>query len=158
MKNLILTYEKVDIKNGMYDFFEIDNFTEKKKIPNVILNQIDYYEFIEIPDNQKIEYVAYDLYGDTKYWDIILLLNGLQDPLELPNSHSYVVDRATENTIGYMNYYKITDEEVYQKVYNNYYQEELEKNEKYRMIKVVKPHKIISFEKAIRRAGVVMYG
>ncbi len=157
MKNLILTYEQVEISNDK-DVFIIDNFTEKKIIPNEILNQVEFYEFIEIPDNQKIEYISYDLYGDSKYWDVILILNELQDPLELPKSHSFVVDEAKRRADEYMRYYKIKDSDIYNKVYNSYYQEELDKNEKYRMVKVVKQSEIISFEKSIRRAGVVRYG
>ena len=51
------------------------------KINDIIKNNINVYELYRVSENEKVEDVAYKMYGDVNYHWVILMTNDITDPL-----------------------------------------------------------------------------
>ena len=146
MINTLLNYKVVEVED-----FTIENFTERKFISSTLRSKLDYYTYIEVEDNKKIEYISFDLYGTSQYWDVILVLNNMTDPLDLPKNINFIIEKAKKITDSYVAYYKISDNSTYEERYQYEYNLLEKDNEKNRMIMVVKPEQLVSFLRDFRK-------
>lgn len=149
MKNYILDFKEVEVEH-----FVFHNFTEPRFVPSALAAKTEYYTYVEVDDNKKIEYISYDLYGTSEYWDIVLSLNNMRDPLALPKSLDFIINKVKRNIDEYIKYYKITDPNVREERYTIELEEQQKLNEKFRMVKVVKPEKLVDFLRDLRKTKI----
>lgn len=149
MKNYILEFDAVEVEN-----FIINNFTEPRFLPATLAAKTEYYTYVEVEDNKKIEYISYDLYGTSEYWDIVLALNNMRDPLSLPKSLDFIINKVKKQIEDYMKYYKIQDPQIGLDKYDEEIEKEQKLNEQFRMVKVVKPEKLVDFLRDLRKTKI----
>jgi hypothetical protein len=96
-----------------------------------------YYK--QIPDDSRLELLAYIEYGDSKYWDILFYINNMVNIFDLPTNGDNIISRAHD---------KLTKREAKFGVINNallrnsiqdeYLTESFNNNEKYRTFRFIK--------------------
>jgi len=153
LKNTIYNFPKEVIGSynvTMYSRNTIQKIKDFKEVSDI--NYIDYYTLAE---NETLEYVAYKIYENENYWDLILAING-EDPLfDMYLSFEAITDLAIT---------KVTSFET--KVYNRpldsitkdyllalWNKETLDLNDTRRVIKVIKPHRLQDFMRILKEAG-----
>jgi len=146
LKNSVIDYENRIVDNySVEDYFTFDT---KKVLDYVKTCTEDYFEWYQLENNDAIERVAHDLYGNADYWDILLLING-RDPLfgfvydfDIVNLTSIQMVEKYDNdvytTASLTDMHKQYMQQTYEKKLND-------QNESNRLIKIVKPSRINEF-------------
>ena len=96
MNNIVLNYEKDELINydGSGDYFIVRDFTQEHyTVPDIYYSD-KYYDNIFIEDDERLDLLAYKYYGQTKFWDLIMVYNKMASPLLLPKNYNFVVDRG----------------------------------------------------------------
>lgn len=122
------------------------------------INLIKIYEFIDRLDpnwitnsrvgvNDKLERIAYQLYGNASYWDIIMILNKKKPFTCLPYDDDTIKEMAINKVARYktLNYGSNLPNEDYDRLYNKYFDELESDNNSRFVIKVIKPIYIQNF-------------
>jgi hypothetical protein len=144
MKNTILNYELEEL-----DEFIVSNYFSKNiDIYNLLNSLGEYLDIYQIQNSDKLERIAYELYGNTDFWDILLLLNDRNPLFEMPYEYDLLEDYALNRA----NYYKLvlyanapliqtrTDA-----LMSEILSETVASNEEYRIIYIIKPEKMNNF-------------
>ena len=140
MKNRYLNFETIDSGIGI-----VENITTLGILPDIPLKYFteDYYRLKKIEDDRLLESLSWDIYDNTNYWDILMVLNNMSSMSELPVNYDIVLLRAERELEGWilqgeLMYSFLTDAQILEK-YNQILESEIEKNEKYRSIKYISP-------------------
>ena len=151
MKNTLLDYE----------YEELDEFI----VPNYFSRDINIYDIYSllkkyvvvyrITDNDNIERIAYDLYGTTDYWDILVMLNQRNPLFDMPYNYDKIEESTKSYTNTYLNVICSIDNlhviaGVGKKLYDEYLEEGLAENESFRYMYVVEPTKMADFLKVLQ--------
>lgn len=107
MINTILKFEKDEIVNydGSGDSFIFRSFTDRHyEFPSEYYKE-KYYDNILVEDDERIELLAYKYYGQTKFWDLIMIYNKMDSPMLLPKNYDFVYDRGEIRYNEWFNYY-----------------------------------------------------
>ena len=146
MKNTILKYpERTGIINGkeyvVPDYFQKD-INVKDFLGTIGTNQLFINKILQ--NNDKLERVAYENYQNQDYWDVILLINGMDPLFSMPIDDEYVlleqnktIDKIFEN----MNISQQRQDELREE----FIEEFLEKASSKRYIKMIPTQKISEF-------------
>lgn len=96
MKNTILKFEeRTGTINGR-TYYVPDYFSKKTNL-NELLNSFNSSEFLfskQIQENDRLERIQFDLYGNQDYWDIIAIINNISTILDMPIGEDIVKDEA----------------------------------------------------------------
>lgn len=139
MKNKYLIFDDIILK----DDNTVKNTTTLNLLPSIPDKYFsnDYILEYKVADDRLLESIAFELYENTNYWDILLILNGMRSMNELPVNHDIVISRADRKLLewkkkGALLPGNLTDE-VIQNKYENILLLEEELNEKFRYIKYI---------------------
>ena len=85
-----------------YDFKSLD-YSDLKSFVN---SNPEAFTTVNVDANHSIESVAKTLYGDSNYWDLILLLNNREMIEDMPKSTDILADEVKSKTLNYFQDYK----------------------------------------------------
>ena len=85
-------------------------------------------EYIKLQFNDLIENIAYKLYNDPKYYDILMLLNQRDMLFDMVYTFDTIKDIVEEETNNYFNEYQGKTSAEFLESYKKYKLEEYEKN------------------------------
>lgn len=142
-------YTFTTITDGVLD---LDNFTQNLELPEEAQDD-RFYITVNLKDNTKIEYLSYFYYNTVDYWDLLLLINGMTDIMQLPRDIGYVIEKRDEMLAEHLSYFKIEDNEE-NADYIAAKSTELEaaideENEAFRNFKIIRSELITDFLKII---------
>ena len=105
------------------DYFslELDNIRNLYHNPSLL-------EYIKLQFNDLIENIAYKLYNDPKYYDILMLLNQRDMLFDMVYTFDTIKDIVEEETNNYFNEYQGKTSAEFLESYKKYKLEEYEKN------------------------------
>ncbi|MHB8098003.1 MAG: hypothetical protein ACYDD5_00225 [Sulfuricurvum sp.] len=164
MENSYLLFETIAF-NGQ----PVRNVTKFCLLPDVPAKYFGENYILEYAceDDRLLEAISFDLYKDTSYWDIIMLLNGMTNMSELPVNGDVIFKRAEASLDKWIKqgvliiskdlmpqYYSIKqdlsqgnpimlylseddDNEIVARKYIELLEQEYNKNEKYRTLKYI---------------------
>jgi len=140
MNNTYLNFEKINTDIG-----RMENITTLNILPDIPEKFFtkDYILLKKIEDDVLLEAISFELYKNTNYWDILMVLNGMRSMNELPVNYDIVLLKVERELKGWLEqanliYSFLSDEQVNIK-YEEILKEEIEKNEKYRNFKYISP-------------------
>lgn len=149
------------IASDNVNFSVVTDITRRVAVSNSIKENFSLYDEYDIQEGDTPEILAYNLYNNTNYHWIILLLNDIIDPrFEWPLTQSqlvrYAIDKyGSEEAIYEIHHYEASttdttvvdsdDENFPDKVSVSNMDYEISKNEEKRRIKILKPNYISSF-------------
>ena len=157
MKNTMISYNTETIKTKentieVVDYFSKDVYiADLKDDPEIK----DLLRVIRIQDDDTFEKISYRLYNSSNYWDIILLLNN-RDPLFSISYNFDVLENSAEQRLK-----KITKDykkkplskEYVSLMKEGYLEEEIQDNEKMRILSVPRPEQINSLIMILKKRG-----
>ncbi len=122
------------------DTFKIQDFTNLYfKIDPKYYSDNKYFEYYQVSDDETIDSISYKKYDTVKRWDLVLFLNRIGSPLELPKSYNTVIAKGE---MMYSRWYEIhgfNKPEWFNDVKRKYFITLANtENEKYRVIKLVR--------------------
>ncbi len=148
MRNSILNYDTETVELEEVEVQVSDYFSKDVQIFNIFDTLGDYLDTYQIQNNDKLERIALELYGNSNYWDILLMLNDRNPLFEIPYEYDLVEDFAEDST----NYYKnvlyshpplnVTRSEI---IKAQILEETEINNESYRLIYIIKTEKMNDF-------------
>jgi hypothetical protein len=141
MRNKYLQFDNIELENFGK---QVKNFTLIGTLPNIPEKFFTESYVVEkkIDDNMRLEYLSFEIWGDTSYWDILMALNGMTSMHDLPVDYDTILERTEERLLEWRtktehlrkNNYNILEVESKREEILN---EEIENNEKYRNIKYI---------------------
>lgn len=150
LKNSIVDFTNRQIEQYIIeDYFTFDT----RKVSEFIAScdadkRREYFDWYQVQDDDKLERIAYELYKNEDYWDILLVINA-RDPLyDMPFNFNTLAEFGEQKAIRYAekinNQYDLPQEHIdyMQAVYQNEYEEQ---NEALRPLRIVKPEKLQEF-------------
>lgn len=138
MKNKYLKFDEIDSGIGI-----VRNTTVLNLLPDIPAKFFtdDYILLKKIEDDKLIEALSYELYNNTDYWDILLVLNGMTNMNQMPVNYDtilvrvgYKIEKWADR--GKLMYSQLTDLQIKTK-YDEMLLEEINLNETYRNIKYI---------------------
>ena len=138
MKNTYLDFESI-----VFDNKDIKNMTCLGLLPDIPdkFHGTDYIIKRKVHDDELIEQIAYNIYENTDYWDILLALNGMTSMNQLPVNNDIVIIRADKKLQAWKDkgslLNSIMTPEILLEKYNEFLILEEELNEKYRYINYI---------------------
>lgn len=150
--NIIIPYLK-DLSNYTFrNYFSLDC----EKIKNLkIFHNKDYIKWVKIPETSTLDYVSYSLYGTADYWDLLMIINGINPIEDLPKNQDAlekIVDKKIEKYF-YKDYFGPKTTKLIEEKREMFLEQENIKNEASRIIKVVRPEKIQAIINEIQLEG-----
>jgi len=144
MKNTVLKYDKISSLSFIsedYTSKKMDKIRELKE-----LSDADWVEYIELFDNQTIEQISFILYGSANYWDLLIVINGI-DPLFDMSYDFDILEKIAENKVQkYLdNYAGAYKSDTYDRLKSLTLNKEIVQNEINRQLKIIKPEKLYDF-------------
>jgi hypothetical protein len=165
----------------MFNGVPVRNITEINILPDIPekFYSNNYTLVYEVRDNQLIENIAFELYENTDYWDLLMKFNGIRNVAELPVNYDTILLRVRKSlsiwidagklmvsrnlseqyteVINILNEgVKITLEkaeddpdEIVKRKYLELLEEELQKNEKFRKINYLSVSDMAELESAL---------
>jgi len=140
MKNSYLNFETIDSGIGI-----VENTTTLGLLPIIPEKYFteDYYILKKIEDDRLLEAISYEIYENTNYWDLLMVLNGMTRMNQLPVNYDVILLKAEQELSGWLDranlmYTYLTDEQKEEK-YNVLLDKLVEENEKYRSIRYISP-------------------
>jgi hypothetical protein len=127
------------------DYFSFD---VKEVIRNIDSINSDYFDWYQLADDDKLERIALEIYGNADYWDILLLINGKDPLMGLPynfDTLSAFADETVElynSTVSTFSPLSESHKEYLKGIYEEKYRAENEAN---RVIRIVKPERLQEF-------------
>lgn len=99
MINSVIKFAKrVNIVNGeevvVPDYFS--KKITKKRLYELIPDLDNYLLPYTLKDNEKIEKIAFDMYGESDYWDLLVIINDLVPLLSMPYDTNVINDVMDE--------------------------------------------------------------
>ena len=141
MSLMINKYLKFD--NIEFDGQLVKNVTTLNMLPDVPDKYFEdsYILNIKLEDDRLLEAISFELYENTDYWDVLLVLNGMTCMGQLPVNFDIVMERANKRLLGWRIKGKLMDSFIDQEElsakYDEILKEEIEKNEKHRLLKYI---------------------
>lgn len=155
LKNSIYNFERETIGSYNVVDFTRNNIYKIKDLPQ--LNDLNYVEFIQMAENETYEYLAYKLYNNEDYWDLILAINGFDPLFDMYFSFEVVGDLAADKLKSY-------EDDVIKRtvidnartcLLNNWENEIKTKNDSKMMIKIIRPNRMQDFIRILKDNGLI---
>lgn len=163
MKNTILKFDsregEIDGKKyNVPDYFSKD--IDVKKFFDSMPDVGSFYIFRKIDNNDKLERITFDYYENTDYWDIILMINGMDPLVSMPMEDDVILKEADDFINYFFNEYYFRDkvsitgerEKFLEEYYTQKFMELVDKN---RYIKLVPPQKMPQLIDRLKKNGFI---
>jgi hypothetical protein len=154
LKNSVIDFTNRQIENTIVeDYFTFDL---KKILDHIASCTLDYFEWYQMDDDDKIERVALELYGNADYWDILLLINGKDALFDMPynfDTLSSFADEKAKNYVASISALKTITPEHQAQMAEIYEEKFRKQNEENRLLRVVKPSRMQEFIQSAYESG-----
>ncbi len=156
MKNTVAIFDTTDI----YSDYTVTDYTSRQLYDIYKLKEIKdpkYVNYYQLSDNETLEQVSYKLYGDAKYWDVLLYINQADPLYDMVYDFDLTSSIATKfiqeyNTNIYIDTlpFDYIDTLVQNKI------AELEDiKEMRRPLKIIRPNRLLDFMKLLRQSEII---
>ena len=159
MKKLYLfSRDVLNIKDQNTEFLFRD-YTNLVSIREILDKYKEYIQIYQVLEDERLDTISYKLYGTTDYWDMLVLLNDLKCMTDLPVNYDKVENRARQKHEDWTKIFgkQKTKEQIASK-YEEFLEQEIANNERYRNFKYIDTSMINrfhldiqNFKKAIQR-------
>jgi len=99
MKNKYLKFPNILFNNNLVKNITAKNILPD--IPEIYKSD-DYVRTIKIEDNRLIESISFEIYGSTDYWDLLFSLNDITNFSQLPVDYDHILIRARKELSKWM--------------------------------------------------------
>ena len=138
MKKLYLfSRDTLSIKDQNIEFL-IRDYTNLVSIQEILDKYKEYIQIYQVLEDERLDTISYKLYGTTDYWDMLVLLNDLKCMTDLPVNYDKVENRARQKHEDWTKIFgkQKTKEQIASK-YEEFLEQEIANNEKYRNFKYI---------------------
>ena len=138
MKKLYLfSRDVLNIKDQNTEFLFRD-YTNLVSIKEILDKYKEYIQIYQVLEDERLDTISYKLYGTTDYWDMLVLLNDLKCMTDLPVNYDKVENRARQKHEDWTKIFgkQKTKEQIASK-YEEFLEQEIANNEKYRNFKYI---------------------
>ena len=138
MKKLYLfSRDVLNIKDQNTEFLFRD-YTNLVSIKEILDKYKEYIQIYQVLEDERLDTISYKIYGTTDYWDMLVLLNDLKCMTDLPVNYDKVENRAKQKHEDWTKIFgkQKTKEQIASK-YEEFLEQEIANNEKYRNFKYV---------------------
>ena len=138
MKKLYLfSRDTLSVKDQNIEFL-IRDYTNLVSIQEILDKYKEYIQIYQVLEDERLDTISYKLYGTTDYWDMLVLLNDLKCMTDLPVNYDKVENRAREKHEDWTKIFgkQKTKEQIASK-YEEFLEQEIANNEKYRNFKYI---------------------
>lgn len=153
MKNTILNYDEILEGTSGSTTIVSQDYTSKYFRQIQMLNELkdsNYIDYFELADNQTIEQVSFILYETADYWDILVLINGMDPIFDMTYNFDIVSDIADSKLDKYYSdFSEYINQTSKDRLREDVLKTEIQKNEDNRTIKVIKPRMLSEFIKVL---------
>ena len=159
MKKLYLfSRDTLSVKDKNIEFL-IRDYTNLVSIQEILDKYKEYIQIYQVLEDERLDTISYKLYGTTDYWDMLVLLNDLKCMTDLPVNYDKVENRAKQKHEDWTKIFgkQKTKEQIASK-YEEFLEQEIANNEKYRNFKYIDSSvinrfylDIQNFKKALQR-------
>ena len=157
MVNFLMKYSKLgrEIGNSLMNISDYTELNVKKILQIPESNSTDYLDIYSLSDDETIENVSYKLYGDEKYWDLLLILNS-KDPLF---DMCYSINTLQEESFKLVKDYEVNiyrsalPQERFLELQGEIFTDLYIKNEYNRKLKIIKTGKLADYIRILRLNG-----
>ena len=159
MKKLYLfSRDTLSVKDQNIEFL-IRDYTNLVSIQEILDKYKEYIQIYQVLEDERLDTISYKLYGTTDYWDMLVLLNDLKCMTDLPVNYDKVENRARQKHEDWTKIFgkQKTKEQIASK-YEEFLEQEIANNERYRNFKYIDTSMINrfhldiqNFKKAIQR-------
>ena len=146
MKKLYLfSRDTLSVKDQNIEFL-IRDYTNLVSIQEILDKYKEYIQIYQVLEDERLDTISYKLYGTTDYWDMLVLLNDLKCMTDLPVNYDKVENRAREKHEDWTKIFgkQKTKEQIASK-YEEFLEQEIANNEKYRNFKYIDSYVINRF-------------
>lgn len=144
LKNTILNFSRAE--SGGYSVSDYLSKDITELLDYIDTFSSDYFSWYQLQNNDSIERVAQDIYGNADYWDILLLVNRKNPLVDMPYHFDAVYNNAEATVQDYSDDIYGTIPDNVQAIMLEAYTKELsEKNESFRIMRIITPSKMSSF-------------
>ena len=159
MKKLYLfSRDVLSIKDQNTEFLFRD-YTNLVSIKEILDKYKEHIQIYQVLEDERLDTISYKIYGTTDYWDMLVLLNDLKCMTDLPVNYDKVESRARQKHEEWTKIFgkQKTQDQIASK-YEEFLEQEIANNEKYRNFKYIDTSAINrfyldiqNFKKAIQR-------
>ena len=138
MKKLYLfSRDTLSVKDKNIEFL-IRDYTNLVSIQEILDKYKEYIQIYQVLEDERLDTISYKLYGTTDYWDMLVLLNDLKCMTDLPVNYDKVENRARQKHEEWTKIFgkQKTKEQIASK-YEEFLEQEIANNEKYRNFKYI---------------------
>ena len=138
MKKLYLfSRDTLSVKDQNIEFL-IRDYTNLVSIKEILDKYKEYIQIYQVLEDERLDTISYKIYGTTDYWDMLVLLNDLKCMTDLPVNYDKVENRAREKHEDWTRIFgkQKTKEQIASK-YEEFLEQEIANNEKYRNFKYI---------------------
>ena len=138
MKKLYLfSRDTLSVKDQNIEFL-IRDYTNLVSIQEILDKYKEYIQIYQVLEDERLDTISYKLYGTTDYWDMLVLLNDLKCMTDLPVNYDKVENRARQKHEEWTKIFgkQKTKEQIASK-YEEFLEQEIANNEKYRNFKYI---------------------
>ena len=138
MKKLYLfSRDTLSVKDQNIEFL-IRDYTNLVSIQEILDKYKEYIQIYQVLEDERLDTISYKLYGTTDYWDMLVLLNDLKCMTDLPVNYDKVENRARQKHEDWTKIFgkQKTKEQIANK-YEEFLEQEIANNEKYRNFKYI---------------------
>ena len=138
MKKLYLfSRDTLSVKDQNIEFL-IRDYTNLVSIQEILDKYKEYIQIYQVLEDERLDTISYKLYGTTDYWDMLVLLNDLKCMTNLPVNYDKVENRARQKHEDWTKIFgkQKTKEQIASK-YEEFLEQEIANNEKYRNFKYI---------------------
>ena len=138
MKKLYLfSRDTLSVKDQNIEIL-IRDYTNLVSIQEILDKYKEYIQIYQVLEDERLDTISYKLYGTTDYWDMLVLLNDLKCMTDLPVNYDKVENRARQKHEDWTKIFEKqkTKEQIASK-YEEFLEQEIANNEKYRNFKYI---------------------
>lgn len=153
LRNSIINY--TNRENSTYNFEDYFSIDFNKVADYVNSCPKDWFDWYQLQDNSKLEKVALDIYGDSDYWDILLVINKKLALFDMPYDYDTLMKMVDYKVAEYIKeiYKKNIPVNAYNSMVKALKEKYIAENETFRIIKIVRPSKMQAFIQGGYEAG-----
>lgn len=143
-----LSTQELEI-NG--DIFEIEDYTNMIDISNILNEYEEEMLEYQVSNDERIEVASYNIYESANYWDMLLIINGIDDWRKLPVNQDKLEARKNDVYNEWLDAFgKFKNESQKEAKLKELENQLFLENEKYRNIKYIKKEKLNEIKAKIR--------
>jgi hypothetical protein len=139
------THHRTNI--NIYDISDYNSINISKILTYVENSDPSMFDWYQIEDNDKIERISLEIYGNANYWDILTIINKHNPLFEMPFDFDTLSKFATNQIDKFIDkvYKKSLSKLEYDEMYSKLVSKYVANNEMFRVIKIIKPSRMNGF-------------